>query len=100
MGCSDTKCDDCKCNVKKEVSDLKLMARNWKRGYETWIQLWEDNEYVYQEFTEDIVKHLHPYIERLVECEYLTPIEAGIILEYCHGQVRQLREETEQGRTD
>ena len=92
-----------KANVQKEVDVLKLMARNWKRGYEGWIELGEDNEYVYQEFTEDIAKHLGPYIKRFIECEHLTPEEAGELVGYCHGQVRQLREETkmaEQGRTD
>ena len=83
-------------NVKKEVEDLKQMARNWKRGYESWIQLGEDNEYVYQEFTEDIIIHFHPYMVRFVECEHLTQAEAGELLDYCHGQVMQLREETEQ----
>ena len=83
-------------NVKKEVEDLKQMARTWKRGYETWIQLGEDNDNVYQEFTEDIIIHMHPYMNRFVECEHLTQAEAGELLEYCHGQVMQLREETEE----
>lgn len=82
-------------NVKEEVDTLKLMVRNWKRGYEGWIQPDEDNEYVYREFTGDITKHLGPYIKRLIECEHLTPVEAGELVDYCHGQVRQLREETE-----
>ena len=83
-------------NVKKEVDDLKMMARNWKRGYATnWIQIGEDNEYVFEEFTEDIINNFHPYINRLVECGHLTQAEAGELVNYVHGQVQELREETE-----
>ena len=82
-------------NVIAEIETLKLMARNWKQGYESWIQLGEDNEYVYEDFTEDIITHMHPYMQRFVECEHLTSTEAGDLLEYCHGQVRKLREETD-----
>ena len=82
-------------NVVAEIETLKMMARNWKQGYESWIQLGEDNEYVYEDFTEDIITHMHPYMQRFVECEHLTSAEAGDLLEYCHGQVRKLREETD-----
>ena len=81
-------------NVIAEIETLKMMARNWKRGYESWIQLGEDNEYVYEEFTEEIITHFHPYMQRFVECEHLTSSEAGDLLRYCHGQVKKLREET------
>jgi len=99
-GCPE-KCKDCTCgemapNVKEEIETLKLMARNWKHGYKSWIQLGEDNEYVYEDFTEDIITHMHPYMQRFVECEHLTSAEAGDLLEYCHGQVQKLREETEE----
>ena len=83
-------------NVKEEIETLKLMARNWKQGYESWIQLGEDNEYVYEEFEEEVRTHMHPYMRRFVECEHLTSTEAGDLLEYCHGQVQKLREETDE----
>ena len=88
-------------NVIKEVEDLKMMARNWKRGYATnWIQIGEDNEYVYEEFTEEIITNFHPYINRLFECDHLTQAEAGELVRYVHGQVQELREETEQAARD
>ena len=84
-------------NVEKEVEDLKQMARNWKRGYsKMWIQVGKDNEYVYEEFTEEIIANFHPYINRLFECDHLTQAEAGELTHYVHRQVRELREETEQ----
>lgn len=78
-------------SVKKEVESLKLMARNWKEGFKTWLTPGEDNSYVYQEFIEEIETILLPYVGRLVETKHLTPAEAKGLVEYYLAQVEDLK---------
>lgn len=77
-------------DIKKELEDLELMARNWLRGYKTWITP-GDNEYVYEEFKEDIFRHAVPYINRLVETEHIDGDTATKLLQYFLNQIDELR---------
>lgn len=76
--------------IKKEIETLELMARNWKRGYQSWITP-GDNEYVYEEFMEDIFMHAVPYINRLVETDHIDADTATKLLQYFLNQVDELR---------
>ncbi len=78
-------------DIDREVQDLMLMARNWKRGYETWIDDEGGNEYVFEEFEEEIHKHMLPYINRLYQTEHISAIEANELFIYCTLQVEELR---------
>lgn len=83
-------------NTLKEINTLKQMARNWARGYKTWIVPGDDNDYVYQEFLDEIHTHLAPYVNRLLKMEYLTPGEAEDIIKYFVEQMLELREYADQ----
>jgi len=73
-----------------ELETLKMMISNWRRGYETWLTP-GDNEYVFEEFMEDIQKHLAPYVERLLQTEYWTNKEGREFSEYILNQLEELK---------
>jgi hypothetical protein len=86
-------------NVRKELDALKGMMLNWKRGFLGWASPEGDNDHVLQEFTEDIQKHVYPYITRLLQTEYLHPREAKEFMDYCYAQVEDLRDQVSQVET-
>ena len=78
-------------NVIKELDTLKGMLSNWKRGFLTWASPDGDNEHVLLEFNEEIQAQLYPYVTRLLETEHLSEPEAREFMDYCYGQVEDLR---------
>jgi hypothetical protein len=90
-------------NVRKELETLRGMLHNWKRSFLGWASPEGDNEYVLLEFTEEIQLHLYPYVRRLNASHHLSDSEAREFLDYCYGQVDDLRDqlrkvETKQGK--
>lgn len=77
--------------AKKELDTLKGMLHNWKDGFMSWAEPDGDNEHVVEEFIEDIGSNLFPYVKRLVATNYLSESEAKEFMDYCHGQVDDLR---------
>ena len=82
-------------DIKKEVEVLKQIAKNWERGYETWIIKGDDNEYVYEEFREEIFTHIVPYIDRLVKIEYLTSEQADGLMVDLLSEIERLKKYAE-----
>jgi len=80
-------------NVRKELETLKGMLHNWKRGFLSWASPEGDNDHVLLEFTEEIQMHLYPYVNRLYESNHLSDSEAREFLDYCYGQVDDLRDQ-------
>jgi hypothetical protein len=78
-------------NVQKELDTLKGMLNNWKTGYLSWASPDGENEHVLLEFTEEIQLNLYPYVRRLFETNHLTEAEAKEFMNYCYGQVEDLR---------
>jgi len=87
-------------NVIKELDTLKGMLNNWKRGFLTWASPDGDNEYVLLEFREEIDSHLYPYVTRLLETDYLNQSEATEFMDYCYGQVEDLRNQLDKVETN
>jgi hypothetical protein len=86
-------------NVRKELDALKGMMLNWKRGFFGWASPEGDNDYVLQEFTEEIQKYIYPYVIRLIQTEHLSNLEAKEFMQYCYGQVEDLRDQMRQVET-
>jgi hypothetical protein len=86
-------------NVRKELDALKGMMLNWKRGFLGWASPEGDNDYVLQEFTEEIQKYIYPYVIRLIQTEHLSNLEAKEFMQYCYGQVEDLRDQMMQVET-
>lgn len=87
-------------NVRKELDALKGMMLNWKRGFLSWASPEGDNDYVLQEFTEEIQKYIYPYVIRLIQTEHLSNLEAKEFMQYCYGQVEDLRDQMRQVETN
>jgi len=80
-------------NVIKELDALKGMLNNWKRGFLSWASPDGENEYVLQEFKEDINMHIYPYVTRLLESKHLNQSEATEFMDYCYSQVEDLNDQ-------
>jgi len=87
-------------NVVKELDTLKGMLENWKRGFLSWASPDGENEYVLQEFNEDIQKHVFPYVTRLLEAEHLSHSEATEFMDYCYNQVEDLNNQLDKVETN
>ena len=80
-------------NVIKELNTLKGMVLNWKRSFLGWASPEGDNDYVYQDFSEDIQKLVYPYVRRLYETKHLSASEAEEFMNNCYRQVEDLRDQ-------
>lgn len=60
----------------KELQDLENMIINWSRSYVTKVDVYGGNDYLIQEFNEEIGFYIIPYIRRLYHTGYLTEEEA------------------------
>jgi hypothetical protein len=87
-------------NVIKELNTLKGMLNNWKRGFLTWASPDGDNEYVLLEFREEIMAQLFPYVTRLLETKHLSQPEATEFMDYCYGQIEDLRDQLDKVETN
>ena len=79
-------------HVQKELEELKGMVLNWKKSYLESAPSDGGGEFLVQDFLEEIETHVYPYAKRLYECNYLSQSEAEEFLDFCYGQVEDLRE--------
>ncbi|SPF34685.1 conserved hypothetical protein [Syntrophobacter sp. SbD1] len=87
-------------NVSEELDVLRSMLNNWKTGFLTWASPDGDNDHVLLEFTEEIQTHVYPYVKRLFETNYLSEVEAREFMNYCFGQVEDLRVQLSKAQPD
>ena len=87
-------------NVINELDTLKGMLNNWKRGFLSWASPDGDNEYVLLEFKEEIDSQLYPYVTRLLEAKHLSQPEAKEFMDYCYGQIEDLRDQLNKVETN
>jgi hypothetical protein len=78
-------------NVRKELDDLEMMVLNWKRTYLGDATPEGNNDFLVEEFQEEITTYMSPYLRRLFQCNHLTQQEAGEFLDSCYSQVDDLR---------
>jgi hypothetical protein len=86
-------------NVIKELEALKTMVLRWKKSYLGWVPDDGEGEYLIREFSEEISTHISPFVQRLFENEHLTWSETQEFLNYCYGQVEEVREAVEEAKT-
>ncbi|MGB8991199.1 MAG: hypothetical protein WCD80_04005 [Desulfobaccales bacterium] len=79
-------------NVRKELDDLEMMVFNWKQCYLGDATPEGNNDYLVEEFQEEITTYMSPYLRRLFQCDHLTQQEAGEFLDSCYSQVDDLRQ--------
>ena len=79
-------------NVRKELEALKTMVLRWKTSYLGWVPDDGGGEFLEEEFSEEISRHVSPFVQRLFENEHLSWPEAQEFLTYCYSQVEEVRE--------
>ena len=78
-------------NVRKELEALEMMLYNWKRSYLRDATPDGNNDFLVEEFQEEISVYMGPYLRRLCQCEHLTAQEAEEFFNFCDCQVEDLR---------
>jgi phage/plasmid-associated DNA primase len=78
-------------NVRKELETLKGMVLRWKRSYLEWVSSDGGDEFLAQDFLQEIENHVYPYVRRMHECNYLSGPEAKEFLDHCYNEVEDLR---------
>jgi len=78
-------------NVRQELEALEAMVLNWKRNYLECATPDGNNDFLVEEFQEEITTYMSPYLRRLFQCEHLTQAQASEFLDSCYSQVDDLR---------
>ncbi|AEB08382.1 hypothetical protein [Desulfobacca acetoxidans] len=78
-------------NVRQELESMEKMVLNWKKVYLDDATPDGNNDFLIEEFEEEIITYVCPYVRRLYQCEYLTANESQEFLSFCQGQVEDLR---------
>jgi hypothetical protein len=79
-------------NVRKELDTLEQMLFNWKANYLSFATPDGGNDFLVEEFEQEITTYVSPYVRRLYECNYLSPVEAEEFMDLCYDQVNDLRQ--------
>jgi len=77
--------------VRKELDALEQMVLNWKANYLRFATPEGGNDFLLEEFQEEISTYMSPYLRRLFQCEYITGEQAEAFLNACYNQVDDLR---------
>jgi hypothetical protein len=80
-------------NVKKELDTIKRLVLRWKKSYLEWATPDGPNEYLLEEFSEEISMYVSPFLRRFLDANYLSPYEHNEFLESCYSQINELREQ-------
>ena len=81
-------------DMKKEVRDLMRMAVNWRRGYESWLT-GDGDDYVFEEYLNEMTTHLLPYINRLRQTGYMSEKDVSAMTFFYLEQVQLLKERSQ-----
>ena len=79
-------------NVKKELDTIKEMVLRWQKNYLGWATSDGGNDYLIQEFSEEISTYVSPLVRRLFETSHLSLFEHNEFMESCYSQINELRD--------
>jgi|UniRef100_A0A7C3WIM7 hypothetical protein len=77
--------------VRLELEALERMVLNWKASYLQYATPDGNNDFLVEEFREEITTYMSPYLRRLYQCEYITKKEAQEFMRQCYSHVEDLR---------
>ena len=77
--------------TKNEIDTLHQMVQNWKVSYFTFYSTDGVNEWIMEDFIEEISTHLIPYLHRLQECSHITGLDAANFFGRTDGEIEDLR---------
>jgi len=78
--------------VRKELETLKGMVLRWKKSYLRFASPEGGDEFLAEEFSEEIASHISPFVQELYRCKHLNHSEANEFLDDCYSQVEELRD--------
>jgi hypothetical protein len=78
-------------NVRQELEALEQMVLNWKANYLGFATPEGGNDFLLEEFQEEIATYMSPYLRRLYKCEHITAQQAEEFMDQCYSQVDDLR---------
>ena len=79
-------------NVKNELDTIKQMVSRWKKSYLGWATPDGGNEFLLEELSEEISRHVSPLVRRLYENKFLSLSEHHEFMESCYSQINELRD--------
>jgi hypothetical protein len=79
-------------NVKKELDTIKEMVLRWQKSYLGWATSDGGNDYLIEEFSEEISMHVSPLVRRLHQSNHLSLFEHNEFMESCYSQINELRD--------
>lgn len=78
-------------DIHKELQALQGMVVAWKQSYLQSALEGGGGEFLALELLEEIDQQVYPYARRLLQCDYLTQAEVDRFMDFCYGQVEELR---------
>jgi hypothetical protein len=79
-------------NVKKELDTIKQMVLRWRESYLGWATSDGGNDFLIEEFSEEISRHVSPLVRRLYENKFLSLSEHHEFMESCYNQINVLHD--------
>jgi hypothetical protein len=79
-------------NVKKELYTIKEMVLRWKKSYLGWATSDGGNDFLVEEFSEEVSTYVSPLVRRLHETNHLSLFEHNEFMESCYNQINELRD--------
>ena len=76
--------------MKKELDTIKTMVLRWQKSYLGWATSDRGNEYLLEEFSEEISRHVSPLVRRLYENQFISLSEHHEFMESCYSQINEL----------
>jgi hypothetical protein len=73
-----------------ELEAIRGMVLTWKKSYLGMADPGGGDEFLAEEFSDEIRTHVYPYVTRLYESEYLPESEASELLDFFFAQVEDL----------
>jgi hypothetical protein len=78
-------------NVRQELDAMVMMMSNWKGVYLSDATPEGNNDFLVEEFQEELTTYMGPYLRRLFQCDHITAEEAEEFRNFCHSEVEDLR---------
>jgi hypothetical protein len=75
---------------RKELEAIRGMVLTWKKSHLAVADPDGGDEFLAEEFSDEIRMHVYPYVRRLRENNYLQESEASELLDFCYAQVEDL----------
>ena len=77
-------------NVKKELDTIKKMVLRWQKSFLGWATPDGGNDFLIEEFSEEISMYVSPLVRRLYESNHLSLSEHHEFMQSCYNQLNEL----------